>query len=381
MTEVTSVVIEQPAVVDVSRTPQQESIAARNKALEKMSMDEFAAHRNAEETARAKGLPIPKLDAPAEPAKKDEPAAATETKPDDATVVETTAAAEGDGEDDETDESASSEPEAGKKRNRGIEKKFGKLTKAVEQATEEARQAREAAEKLRLENEALMARLNTPPPSSVPAEKDDPAPDQSKFEDPDAFEAARNAHTARAEIRKAEETAAKAQAERAETAKKEATERQQKAVTEAIAALHKGFNERLEAAKVDLPDIETKVINNDKLALENVVFFGCEKLELGPQILYHLAEHPDEIPALNALKAQPFELAAKLGEYQAQIRAARKPQTTKAAAPIKPVTTGRGSAERVKDEDLSMEQFAAKRNAEEAEKRAAERGHRSNARH
>jgi hypothetical protein len=374
LSETTNVVVEKTAEVDPHRP--EVKVAARNKALEDLSMEEYAAFRNAEERAKATGNELPKLDT----AKPEEPAVATE--PEKPAATEEPAATDDEDEEGEDAEAAAAEPEAGKKRSKGIDRKFSKLTKAIERANEESRSARETSERLQRENEALQAKLNTPPPSSVPEAKDDPAPKQEDFEDPNEFEEARSAHTARSEIRKAEQTAAKAHAERTEAEKKAADERNQKAAAEAVAQLHKTFNERCEAAKTELPDFETKVMNNDKLTLENVAFFACERLPMGPHILYYLAEHPDEIPALNALAKGPsFELATRLGEIQADIRAARKPKTTKAAAPIEPINTGRSEAERVKDEDLSMEQFAEKRNAEEAARRKQAHGQRSNARH
>jgi hypothetical protein len=243
----------------------------------------------------------------------------------------------------------------------GIEKKFSKLTSARDKAlaeaavkTAEAEQAKRETAEAKAEVERLKAEATQAAILVVSKAEEDPVPDRTAFEDPDKYEQAVIAHTARQEIRKANEAAETAAKERQAVADKKVKEEQQARVQEQITALHKTFNERVEAAKPDYPDYAEKVTNNEKLILRNDIFFTIEQSEQSPHILYYLADHHEEAATLNTLS--PIAAALRLGRMEAEIAISRKPKVSKAAAPERPVGN-RSSPERKTRDEMSVAEY------------------------
>jgi len=359
-----AITIEQKPSVDIKRPePKQEEGAAEE------TMQQYAARREAE----MRGDKPPEVVKPAAPADEAKPAAATdkpaaatdESKPGEKKPAESAP------EDDP--EKLIEETHPAKK---GISKRMGELAsarKAAEAAAETAKQeaATAKAEATRLAAELETARQEAADRlAAIPKAEEDPAPSRDQFEDPDEYQAAYTAHAARQEIRKSNEGAAKAaKARQDEAAAKAETERQAK-VQGQIAELHKTFNERVEKSKPDYPDYDVKVTNNEKLVLRNDIFFTVEQSDMAPHILYHLADHPDEAASLNGMP--PIQAAMRIGEIQAELRIARKPKPSRAADPVRPVGH-RASPERKSPDEESMEEYAARREREEAAQRAANR--------
>ncbi len=262
---------------------------------------------------------------------------------------------------------------------KGIQKRFSDLTAEKKAAQAEAAEAKRLADEARAvaaalraqfeEVQAKAAKLADAAPTVASAEED-PAPDRAAFEDPDAYAAAVAGHAARAEIRKANERAAAARKEAADAAAAEAEKTRQAAINAQIETLHKTFNERVAAAKTELPEFDELVTNNEKLHLRNDVFFAIERAELAPHILLHIAKNPDLAESLN--KLDPINAAMRLGEIQAEIRVARKPKPTKAAEPVSPVGQ-RASPARKSPNDETMAEYASRRDREMREEFARSR--------
>lgn len=361
-----SIKVEQQPSVDVTRQ-QPKPVEGANEE----TMEQYAARREAEMRGEAppeRDTPAAATDDTKTAAATDKPAAAT----DDAAPGDKTTPAPAT-EEDENPEKLIEETHKAKK---GIEKKFSKLTSARDTALAEAATAKQEAATAKAEAERLAAELETArkaaekPAPVVPAAEEDPAPNRNDFEDPDAYQAALTGHAARQEIRKSNEAAEAKARERREADAAEADKQRQARVQEQIVTLHKTFNDRVEKSKPDYPDYDVKVTNNEKLTLRNDIFFTVEQSNMAPHILYHLADHPEEAASLNAMP--PIQAAMRIGEIQAELRIARKPKPSKAAEPVKPVGH-RSSPERKNPDDETMEEYAARREREETQKREAAR--------
>jgi len=227
-----------------------------------------------------------------------------------------------------------SEPEAEKeaevtdkpKQNPKIEKRFSELTKQRELAKQEAAKEREA-------REALEARLREIEQKVNPQPVDDPVgqkPQPSQFQD--AFEYAEAL---------AEWTAEKVIAEREKAeAERRANEERNKVI--------QSWAQKVEAAKAKLPDFEEMVASAD-VAVSDQIRDAIIESDVGPQVLYHLAENTDyarklaEMPVAKALK--------ELGKLEARFEVKDEPEAkpvarqSKAPSPIRPLKASSSAAD------------------------------------
>ena len=215
----------------------------------------------------------------------------------------------------EVEAEVESEPEAEKeateerKPNPKLEKRFSELTKQREEARKEAQREREA-------REALEARLKALEQSSQPQKasvepEDEPQPHQFS----DAFEYAKAL---------AEFTAEKAlkERDRQEVERKAAEERQK--VMDAWA-------QKVEAAKAELPDFDDMIQSSDVVVTDPVRDAILES-DIGPQILYHLAENPEIAEKL--AKASVSSALRQLGKLEAKLEKAVEEQPEKPSKPV-----------------------------------------------
>lgn len=313
------------------------------------------------------GVTAPAVAKPAAAVEKEETAAATEEE---TQAAATTEEAKNDGK--TTTESATEEApdalvEEAHPAKKGIQKRFSEMTAKQKEIQAQADANKAEADKAIGEAAALKAEIEQMRQQSaqaaaaavpvVPAAADDPKPLRDLFDDPDEYAAAMTAHTARDEIRKASAIAQ----ENANKLQQEVQERQKQAeqvrVQEQITALHKTFNERVEVAKAEYPDYDTKVTNNTELMMQNAHFFAIQRSELAPHILHHIASDPalaKELFSMNNVDA-----AMKIGEISAEIRIARKPKPSKAAEPVKPVAS-RSSPQTKTPNEETMDEYAAR---------------------
>lgn len=185
------------------------------------------------------------------------------------------------------------EPPAPAARSTGVSQRFSELTAQRDAALAELEKAVSALKSVREQIPAPPS-----PPAPAPIEDAKPTrPDRTKFDDPDAYDAAMASHiedyaswTARDAVRKATaETEAKTQTER-ETAARSAQEAAQAAQQRVI---DQQWTERLIAAKAKHTDFD-QIAERDDLVINEVMAAVIKQHEAGPDIYYWLGLHPEE---------------------------------------------------------------------------------------
>ncbi len=226
-----------------------------------------------------------------------------------------------------TEEVERSEPEIEEKEqeekpkaNPKLERRFSEITKQREEARKEAQQERQAREAL----EARLAALERQPAPQAPKVDEEPQPSQFN----DAFEYAKALAEYTADKRIAEmkqdEAKAKAEAER------------QKVIDQ--------WASKVQKAKADLPDFDDIVASSDVVVNDDIRDAILES-DVGPQILYHLAENDDVAKKIAGLSAK--QALREIGKLEARFEVKETPQEpktiarSKAPAPIQPL---RGSS-------------------------------------
>lgn len=207
-------------------------------------------------------------------------------------------------ESNEPAEPEEAKPTEEKKPNPRLEKRFSEITKQREQARAEAQREREAREALEARLKELEAKVA--PPAKTDDLGQEPKPDQFT----DAFEYAKAL---------AEWTAEKKLQERdkQEAERKAAVEREQ---------FVKTWADRVQQTMKEIPDYEEMIASSD-VEVSNPVRDAIMESDVGPKILYHLAENPEI-----AARWKNLSLTAALrevGKLEAQLE--RKPEQQKAA--------------------------------------------------
>jgi hypothetical protein len=206
-------------------------------------------------------------------------------------------------------------PAEDRKQNPKLEKRFSDLTKQREAAKAEAQAEREARERLEAELNSLKTKVS---PKEEPKLDEEPKPEQFT----DMYEYAKALTDYRVDQRlqeeKQKEVQAKAEAER------------QKVLNT--------WAKRVEAAKSEMPDFEAMVSSAD-VTVSNEVRDAIFESDVGPKILYHLAENPEVAEKLQGMTLT--RALATIGKLEAQFEKT-EPQTkpavkSKAPAPINPI--------------------------------------------
>jgi len=219
-----------------------------------------------------------------------------------------------------TETSNQSEPKAEseatateEKKNPKLEKRFSDITKQREEARAEAKREREARESL----ETRLRELESKAQPKAPEAAEEPKPEQFS----DMYEYAKALTDYRVEQRlqeeKVRESQAKAEAER------------QKVINT--------WSDRVKAAKSEMPDFEDMVGSAD-VVVSNEVRDAIFESEVGPRILYHLAENPEIAEKLQGMTVTSALRA--IGKLEAQFeKTEAKPVVgrSKAPAPINPI--------------------------------------------
>ena len=215
-----------------------------------------------------------------------------------------------------------SEPEIEKeqeekpKANPKLERRFSEITKQREEARKEAQQERQAREAL----EARLAALERQPAPQAPKVDEEPQPSQFN----DAFEYAKALAEYTADQRIGEMRRQDAEA-------KQAQERQK--VIETWAS-------KVQAAKASMPDFDDIVASSDVVVNDDIRDAILES-DVGPQILYHLAENDDVAKRIAGLT--PKQALREIGKLEARFEVKETaPQSapitrSKAPAPINPL--------------------------------------------
>ena len=208
------------------------------------------------------------------------------------------------------------EQEEKPKANPKLERRFSEITKQREEARKEAQREREAREAL----EARLAVLERQPTPQAPKVDEEPQPSQFN----DAFEYAKAL---------AEYTADKriGEMKRQEAEERQAQERQK--VIETWAS-------KVQAAKASMPDFDDIVASSDVVVNDDIRDAILES-DVGPQILYHLAENDDVAKRIAGLS--PKQALREIGKLEARFEVKETaPETkpivrSKAPAPIQPL--------------------------------------------
>ena len=226
-----------------------------------------------------------------------------------------------------TEEAPQSEPEAieeatqpeERKQNPKLEKRFSEITKQREAARQEAQREREAREALEARLKDLEAKVAPQAPAKVDEE---PKPDQFT----DAFEYAKAL---------AEWSAEQALLNRdKQEAERKANEERQKLI--------QSWQTKLEQAKATLPDYEEMIASSDVVVNDDIRDAILES-DVGPQILYHLAENPEIAKKITGGSTR--QALRELGKLEARLEA-KQPETkriepvvarSKAPEPISPI--------------------------------------------
>ena len=212
--------------------------------------------------------------------------------------------------------------EGERKQNPKLEKRFSEITKQREEARLEAQRERQA--RLELEQRLAALEQNRQPEQAVNIDQE---PQPSQFAD--AFEYAKAL---------AEYSTEKALAERD---RQQALAREQEAQQKII----QSWAQKVQAAKAEMPDFDDMVASSD-VVVNNAVRDAILESDVGPKILYHLAENNDLAKKIAGLS--PNAALREIGKLEARFEA--KPQTaqtapvvkSKAPAPIQPIRGGAG---------------------------------------
>ena len=208
------------------------------------------------------------------------------------------------------------------KQNPKLEKRFSELTKRAKQA-EADKQALEA----RLQE--LEARQAPEPTQADPVSE---KPQASQFND--AFEYA--------------EALAEWSAEKA--LEQRDIQEQQRKIEEQRNEVIKSWTQKLETAKANLPDFDDMVASSN-VQVRDEVRDAILESDVGPEILYHLASNDEyaakfaDMPAHKALKELgKLEVQFERKEAPAEVKS-EPVARSKAPAPIKPLTAGKGTSD------------------------------------
>jgi actin-related protein len=230
---------------------------------------------------------------------------------------------------DEQSEPKEAEKEANqegeRKQNPKLEKRFSEITKQREEARKEAQNERQA--RLELEQRlAVMEQQRQPQQQSYV----DSEPQPSQFND--AFEYAKAL---------AEFSTEKALAERdRQVAQQREQEAQQKII--------QSWAQKVQEAKAELPDFDDLVASSD-VVVNNAVRDAILESDVGPKILYHLAENNDLAKKIASLS--PNAALREIGKLEARFEVNPETKQTapvvrsKAPAPIQPIRGGQGKAD------------------------------------
>lgn len=254
--------------------------------------------------------------------KKENPVIQQEEKQPDDVVEEKQETVVENPDDDEDDEKEQKQEHKSSK----LQERFSKLTQQREEARQELQREKQA-------REALEARLKALEDAGKPQEeaKLDPnaKPDPAAFTD--AFEYAEKL---------AEWSAKQALAQRDKQEK-------EKAENEARQKIATAWNERVTAAKTEMPDYDEVIASSD-VVVSDAVRDAILDSDIGPKLIYHLAENEELAKRIQGMSDS--KALRELGKLEAMLEKkpepekkeepAQKPVVSKAPAPIEPIRNG-----------------------------------------
>jgi hypothetical protein len=225
-----------------------------------------------------------------------------------------------------------------------VKMRFDEVTKQRDLAKQEAEQAKMRTQELEQELKAIKSQAA---PKQEQSRDEKPRPDQFV----DAFEYAEaladwSAENAVMRARQ-EDVEKKIQAERA--------------------LVIEGWNKKLEATKAELPDFDDMVASSDVVVSDQVRDAILES-DVGPRILYHLAENQDLAEKIS--KSSLITALREIGKLEAKFEKTEPKevksvaQKSKAPAPISPIKAGSSDQVIITDTDkMTYSQYKAMRQA------------------
>jgi len=220
----------------------------------------------------------------------------------------------------EASEPAQATDETERKPNPKIERRFSEITKQREAAKQEAERERQARVEMEGRLKEMEAKLNPAPQETV---QTDPKPNPEQFSDMFEYAEALAEWTAdkRFKEEKAKEAAQKVEQERAK--------------------FMETWASRVNDFRAKTPDFDDLVGSAD-VVVSNEVRDAIFESEMGPQILYHLAENLDTAKKLQGMTASAAlrmigKLEAKFEEAPASSSKETIAKTSKAPPPISPI--------------------------------------------
>ena len=238
----------------------------------------------------------------------------------------------------ENEEKAAEEPKP------KVKMRFDEVTKQRDLAKQEAEQARQRTQELEQELKAIKSQAA---PKQEQSRDEKPRPDQFV----DAFEYA--------------EALADWSAENAVMRARQ--EDVEKRIQAERAIVIETWNKRLEDTKSELPDFDDMVASSDVVVSDQVRDAILES-DVGPRILYHLAENQDLAEKIS--KSSLITALREIGKLEAKFEKTEPKevktvaQKSKAPAPISPIKAGTSEQVIVTDTDkMTFQQYKAMRQA------------------
>ena len=225
-----------------------------------------------------------------------------------------------------------------------VKMRFDEVTKQRDLAKQEAEQARQRTQELEQELKAIKSQAA---PKQEQSRDEKPRPDQFV----DAFEYA--------------EALADWSAENAVMRARQ--EDVEKRIQAERAIVIETWNKKLEATKTELPDFDDMVASSDVVVSDQVRDAILES-DVGPRILYHLAENQDLAEKIS--KSSLITALREIGKLEAKFEKTEPKevktvaQKSKAPAPISPIKAGTSEQVIVTDTDkMTFQQYKAMRQA------------------
>jgi hypothetical protein len=220
-------------------------------------------------------------------------------------------------------EAEQSKPTEERKQNPKLEKRFSELTKQREQAKAEAQAERQ-------QREALETRLKVLEQQAIPQQVKniDEEPQPGQFQDAFEYAKALAQHSTEQALKQRDQ----------QDANRKANEEMQKTL--------QSWNIKLEKVKADIPDYDD-IVSTANVTVNDDIKFSILESDVGPRILYHLAE---DLEYAQKLAAMPTRKAlVEIGKLEKLYEKNEAKQETvvksKAPAPIKPLRAGNGQAD------------------------------------
>lgn len=252
---------------------------------------------------------------------------------------------------DAQEESATEPPP--RDRRQSLSQRLSEVTAARRAA--EAREARlaEMVEKLLDQQQA-----RTQQPDEKTPEQVAPRPKREEFDDPDAYDSALIEWSTNVATRAARAEADREASERRAAEERERTEAAARTEQERVMAAWNGARDKL----METPEYQDweQVATNPDLEIPVTMAAPIVNADNGPMVLYHLGKNPGE--AARIAKLTPVQQAIEIGKLSAKLSEPPRP-VRRLQPPIDPVGQRNGAAEKTPDE-MSMDEYAAKRNAE-----------------